>query len=110
MGWITKRLGNGLWGTVDSENPQDAPHVFVDNTTTVSSADFTVALDYDNNGNLLYQGWAAPGSAKTSALWKIKKYVVGLRSGTYVTLDEQWANGSNDQTNIWNDRASLGYS
>lgn len=27
MGWITKRLGNGLWGTVDGDDPANPPAV-----------------------------------------------------------------------------------
>ncbi len=54
----------------------------------------------------LYHGWAAPASATSSAVWRIKKF-------TYVsnrlTLTE-WADGNGEFDNVWNDRASLSYS
>ncbi|SRR5258708_2744739 len=102
MSLITKRLGYGLWGTVDSIDPT--------NPVLVDFNDYIKAYDYDSNGNLIYEGWALPGSLKSSASWKIKKYTLSLISGTYVNTDEQWAGGSNSQTNIWNNRASLSYS
>lgn len=102
MAWLKIRLGNGRWGIVDFTNPDIGP--------TVSSQEYTVARDYDSNGNLLYEGWALPGTSKATAGWKIKKHTTALVSGSYVDTDEQWAGGSETLANIWDDRASLSYS
>ena len=64
------------------------------------------ALDYDGSGNLIYQGQAVPGSAKSAAVWKITKFTY---SGSNLT-DTEWADGNHYEDNVWNDRASLSYS
>lgn len=66
----------------------------------------TTALDYDANGNLIYQGNAMPGSSKGSAVWQIKRFT--YTSGNL--SDIQYADGNMNFDNIWNDRASLLYS
>lgn len=67
----------------------------------------TQTLDYDGEGNLIYQGEAEAGSAKSSPVWAIKKFTY---DGNGALIDVQWANGSTDKVNIWDDRASLTYS
>lgn len=56
--------------------------------------------------NLLYKGEAVPGSATSDAVWRIRRVTIG--SDNDVT--EEWANGSDAFTNIWDNRASLSYS
>lgn len=64
------------------------------------------AFDYDGAGNLVYEGRAAPGTAKGSTGWQIRRFVY---TGTSLT-DTQYANGSTSFSNIWNNRAALPYS
>jgi hypothetical protein len=37
MGWLTQRLGNGWWGTVDGDNPNLPPQVWVAGGTVNTS-------------------------------------------------------------------------
>lgn len=66
---------------------------------------FDIRYDYDGSNNLIYEGWAAPGSLTTDAVWAIRKMTY---TGTNVVL-KQWANGNTAQANVWNNRASLTY-
>lgn len=52
-----------------------------------------------------YFGTALSGEATSAASWRIQRQSV---SGTVTTF--AWANGKNDFTNIWDNRASLSYS
>lgn len=60
---------------------------------------------YDGSNNLIYEGWALPGAASSDAKWAICKYTY---SGSNQT-GGQWANGSTEEVNIWDNRASLTY-
>lgn len=66
----------------------------------------TQAFDYDVDGNIVYIGSANPGSSKASPVWKIKKITYSNGKPT----DIAWASGSNQESFIWNNRASLIYS
>jgi hypothetical protein len=66
-----------------------------------------VELDFDASGNVIYFGFAAPGSSVTSAVWQIKKLVY---SGTGNLLSIFWANGASNFINAWSGRTGLPYS
>ena len=53
----------------------------------------------------MYIGTAVPGTATSTALWKIKKVVFSGASTTIL-----YANGAATAVNIWDNRASLSYS
>jgi len=80
--------------------PITSPHFDFSDTV------YTTALDYDGSGNLIYQGQASAGSAKSAAGWRIKKFVY---SGSDIT-DIQFADGDTKFDNIWDNRVSLSYS
>ena len=63
-------------------------------------------FDYDGSGNLIYEGWAAPGLATSAAVWAIKQ---NTYSGANLTA-VKWAVGDSAFTNIWDNRAGLSYS
>lgn len=65
------------------------------------------ALDYDANSNLVYIGKAVIGTAKSIALWQIKKLLYDANSNL---TDIQFASGSETYEYAWNDRASYSYS
>lgn len=70
-------------------------------------AGYTQAIDYDVNGNAIYQGWAVPATAdKAAAVWRICRLTV---DGSNRTTDIQWANGQENFANIWNNRVGLSY-
>jgi hypothetical protein len=66
---------------------------------------YTTAYAYSGE-NIEYAGRAEIGSAKSAAVWQIKKYVY---SGSNL-VDILWADGNAEYDNVWNDRASLTYS
>ncbi len=53
---------------------------------------------------VLYYGEAAPGSAESSAVWRIQR----INTASGVTI--QWAGGSAAYNQAWSSRASLSYS
>lgn len=65
------------------------------NTLRVDPVDFTTT----------YIGESKPGTATSTALWRIKKIFV---SGTATSIT--FPNGSDDFSYIWDNRASLSYS
>lgn len=66
---------------------------------------YTEKHAYDGNGIEIYQGWASPGTATSSAGWAIARYSY---SGTMVTAKE-WADGTTAFTKIWDSRAGYTY-
>lgn len=85
-----------------AEKPQLAmsPYLHLD-------AGYTQAIDYDANGNAIYQGWAVPITAdKTAAVWRICRLTVDASNRT---TDIEWANGFETFNNIWANRVSLTY-
>ena len=71
------------------------------------SENFSLALDYDADGNLLFQGLAQPGTAKSAAEWRVKKFFYDASDNL---TDIQFADGNKDFDNIWDNRATLSYS
>jgi len=57
------------------------------------------------NDNLLYKGYAAPGSLSSAAVWRIVKIVIGNDGD----VAESYANGDSDFINIWDNRLTLTY-
>jgi hypothetical protein len=66
-----------------------------------------LALNLDDAGSsITYVGEAAPGSANSAAVWRIKR----LDETVANDLTILWADGNSSFDNVWNDRASLSYS
>lgn len=68
------------------------------------SEDLAIRIDETSN-TVTYFGYAAVGSANSSAVWKIKRMTVSLKITTVV-----YADGDTNFDNIWDNRASLSYS
>lgn len=64
------------------------------------------AFDYDDNGNLLYQGQANPACLKDQPSWNIKKFIYNDNNKVIEVL---FADGDTKETKIWDNRASLTY-
>lgn len=60
---------------------------------------------YDGSNNLIYEGWAVPGTATSAAKWTIRQYNY---TGGLLT-SALWADGNIAQDNVWDNRASLTY-
>jgi hypothetical protein len=60
---------------------------------------------HPTDGHLLYAGWALPGTAESTAGWRIVKFV-----WDGPVLDHyEWADGDDLLDNVWADRAALTY-
>ena len=66
----------------------------------------TVVSADDVDGNLGYVGYAAPGTATSSAGWAIVKVTYSAASNP----TKKWANGSPAYVHIWDNRATYTYS
>ena len=66
---------------------------------------YTQAMENNSNGQPIFIGLAAPGSAKSAASWQIRKITY---SGVFIT-DVEFANSSNAFDQVWNDRGGLSY-
>lgn len=64
-------------------------------------------LDYDGGTNPVYIGLATPGTATSEAKWLIRKLTF---DGSNNPTDIQFATGTPNYDQIWDNRASLSYS
>lgn len=55
--------------------------------------------------SLLYRGEAAPGSATSDPVWRIRRITIGGDGD----VTEEWAGGTAGFSHAWDDRASLSY-
>jgi hypothetical protein len=63
-------------------------------------------FEYDGSNNVIYAGYAVPGTADSDPLWLIFKYT--WTAGNCVSI--RVADGLLDYGSVWNDRAALTYS
>lgn len=77
--------------------------IFVDDAT------YANRYDYDGSANVVYSGWAEPGTDDEEDTWRICKFVYGTFGSETVVTQRLWADGDNKFDNVWDDRASLTY-
>lgn len=70
---------------------------------TVTDQPLKLELD-ESNAAYFYLGTAPVGSAKSAAVWRIRK--IDQTTG----LDDTWADGDSNYDNIWDNRSGLTYS
>jgi len=87
-------------------NDLSAMKVNSDGSININDNQLTQTFEYNGDNLILYQGESSPGTSKGAASWRIKKLSY---SGTNV-VDIQWADGTNNFTKVWNDRATYTYS
>ncbi len=63
--------------------------------------------DLAGGANVVYEGYAAPGTAESAAAWQIVKHTY---DGSNNHLTTKFADGTNDYNQVWDNRASLSYS
>jgi hypothetical protein len=68
---------------------------------------FAEQVDFVTN-DLIYRGEAAPGTATSAALWRIRRLDIDNASKGDVATT--WADGNANFDNVWDNRASLTYS
>lgn len=54
-----------------------------------------------------YVGWAKPGSATSDPKWRITRFTYDANDNV---TSQDWAEGSNDHSYVWDDRATYTYS
>lgn len=59
----------------------------------------------ESNSNVIYQGFAVPGSKTDAAVWAIQKI-----TNTKGVLSYQWASGNKNFDKVWDNRKALIYS
>ena len=67
---------------------------------------YTIFLDYDGDGNLIYAGKAKLGSTASEAVWQI----IQLSYSSGNLSSKKWANGDLLFDKVWNNRVSESYS
>ena len=72
-----------------------------------STDDMMSLIDYDGGANPIYMGRAAPGTATSAAAWQIRKLTY---DGSDNVIAIQFADGTNDYDQVWDNRAGLSYS
>ncbi|HLG28719.1 MAG TPA: hypothetical protein VI387_00795 [Candidatus Brocadiales bacterium] len=74
---------------------------------TESVLNKATAIDYDANNNPLYIGKAEKGSAKSAAVWQLKKFIWDANNNL---TDIRWPDGSDSYEYIWDNRNSYSFS
>jgi hypothetical protein len=103
---ITGKTTAGGGGYVNVKvNPSGAltTDATITGTVTAESPTYYKRLDDTTTLNMIYIGEAQPGTATSTASWRIKR--LDLTSGLII----QWA-GSGAFSQIWDNRAALTYS
>lgn len=70
------------------------------------SSPYITSIDFDGANNPIYLGRALIGSAKSQAVWQIRKLTF---DGANNVTDIRFANGSQEFNQKWDDRAALNY-
>ncbi len=63
--------------------------------------------DLAAGSNVVYEGWAYPGTATSAAAWQICKHTYEKKDNRLTTT---FAGGTNDYNQVWDNRTSLSYS
>jgi hypothetical protein len=66
---------------------------------------YTEEVDFVGD-DLVYRGWANPGSISSQPLWRVRRTRFVGADGDVI---HDWANGNGEFTNIWDDRATFSY-
>jgi hypothetical protein len=85
-----------------------APSQIEDQPVITTEMVYTKRVDFTTpaSGDLLYKGWAAPGSLDSAAVWRIVRVTINTQGD----VTEEWADGDTNFDNVWNDRLTKGYS
>ena len=91
------------------------PHVYSDPNyalTQMSAGDQSFRGDYDGGTNLVYKGYAQPGSAETDPVWQIATLLYDGNNNVTEILWPELPSGvaSNYYAFIWADRTDYTYS
>lgn len=102
---FTKRVSLYGWDPVNLKKIRIATNS--DGELLSSKGARGLLFDFAGGSNPIYIGSAEPGTATSAASWLIKKLSYD-GSGNIASI--QFAGGSANPTNVWDNRASLSYS
>lgn len=74
----------------------------------VSVINYIECTEVNSYGQVIYHGFALPGTATSAAGWMIIKFTYD--ASTRVMTYKQFANGNSQFTNIWGSRDTYSYS
>lgn len=77
------------------------------NLQRLNASNLAIQIERDGSGNPIYLGMSTPGTATSDAKWQIRKLTF---NGQNEVTAMQYANGSPNFDQIYNNRASLSYS
>lgn len=77
------------------------------NAKVTTKKQLTIKIDYSGGLNPVYIGFASSGTSTSASSWRIMKLTYDVNSNV---TDVQWAGGTTDFSNIYDNRASLSYS
>jgi len=77
-------------------------------TTTETTTEYIKEVDSISSSDLMYIGEATPGTATSSASWRIKR--IDLNAGTDSDISIRYAEGTSNFDNIWDNHLTLNYS
>ena len=72
-----------------------------------SNPSYSIQMDYDGSGNMIYMGLAEPNTITSDSYWQIKRFTY---SGSGNLLSTTWADGNRNFDNIWDNRTDISYS
>ena len=75
-------------------------------TSEIIYTSYSLALDYDATGNLIYFGRAEKGALQSAAVWAINRLDYDVNDNLISIL---WADGNGSFDNVWNNRTVLSY-
>lgn len=70
----------------------------------VAPSSHAIEIDPVTTAGTTYYGFAAPGTATSSASWRVLRKVVTAGASSY-----DWADGDSAYDNVWDNRAGLSY-
>jgi len=75
--------------------------------TMIRNEPFSYRSAYDGDGNVLYEGWAVPGSVTSAAVWIIATHEYD--ASQRITATKWTGTPAADFVSIWDNRTSLTY-
>lgn len=100
-------VGGGGSSFVNSSGEATRPLVDEYGRLFVNDSDYTFLATYDGNDNMIYGGWATPGTVTTAGFWKICRFTYDANGNI---LTQKWAHGDTNFDNTWNDKTTYAYS
>ena len=100
-------MSNNSYDTAFNQNTVESLAYDGQTLQRINADNLATQIDYVSGTNPIYVGIATPGSATSSSVWQIKKITYDSNNNV---IGVQYAGGSPDFNQIYDNRASLTYS